>query len=103
MKDLTTSQAVQLIRGPEGSEIKLYIQRIPKNKEKEEEFRVSITREKINLPSVIITTVTREGKNIVIVEISSISEYTTKLFMEEITPLISQGVGGIILDLRGNS
>jgi C-terminal processing protease CtpA/Prc len=58
----------------------------------------------VNLPSVTSEIFEKDGKNLLYIEISLISEKTTTLLLEEIYDAI-QSVGQIdwiILDLRGN-
>ena len=101
-QDLTTNEAVEFIRGKEGSEVQLFIQRERKDGTLEE-FEITITREKIDIPSVVATLLEQEGKKIWLFEISSISDHTTKLFVKELIEFMRDGIDGIILDLRGNS
>ena len=101
-QDLTTNQAVQLIRGEIGTEVQLFIQRETKDGEITE-LQLTITREKIEIPSVLATLIEQDGKKIWLFEISSISDHTTKLFLNELVAFMREGMQGIILDLRGNS
>lgn len=100
-QDLDVNEAVAKIRGEKGTEVRLFIQREEKDKSRKE-FWISITRNSIEIPSVLATLIKEQGKNIWHFEISSISEHTTKLFISELLTFINQGMEGMILDLRGN-
>ena len=103
-QNLTLNEAIEQIRGEKGTVVQLFIHRESKNENTDNKtFRVQITRDKIDLPSVLATCVEYENTNIGIFEISSISEYTTKIFINEALSCIRKGMQGIILDLRGNN
>jgi carboxyl-terminal processing protease len=91
--DLTISEAVKEIRGPEGTKVKLGIVRDGKTLE------IEITRAKISVPSV--TSEIAEG-NVGIIEISRFGNDTTSLVRSEANKLQSQGARAFVLDLRGN-
>lgn len=89
----TVDQARDKIRGAKGTVVKLRIIR------GETELNFDITREEINIPSV-------ESKkldgNIGYIKISQFGDDTSSLTREAASTLKSQGVTGMILDLRGN-
>ncbi|KJS64520.1 MAG: peptidase S41 [Peptococcaceae bacterium BICA1-7] len=91
--DLET--AVQLMRGPVGTQVTLTIIR-PNSKEP---FDVPLTRQEIRVPTV-------EGKmlknDIAYILISQFSEKTPEELGEVIDKLKSEGMRGIVLDLRNN-
>ena len=91
---LTTDQAVDKIRGPKGTTVKLRIIRDGK-----EDLKFDIVREEINIPSV--ETKTLEG-NIGYIKVSRFGDDTTTLTREAAEKLKAAGVKKIILDLRGN-
>ena len=82
------------IRGPEGSTVKLTIQR-----DGEEPFDVDITRRKIETPSV-------EGKmlenDIAYVSMSQFGDNTTEELRKTLDDLMKNKPQGLILDLRNN-
>jgi C-terminal processing protease CtpA/Prc len=57
------NEAVAQIRGEKGTEVRLFIQREEKDKSKKE-FRISITRDSIEIPSVLATLIEEKGKKI---------------------------------------
>jgi carboxyl-terminal processing protease len=104
LEDLTASEVVQLIRGEKWTEVTLFIEREWKNKEEIKRFFVTIIRDDLDLPSVTSEVFEINGKNLLYIEISLISEKTTTLLLEEVYDAI-QSVGKIdwiILDLRWN-
>jgi C-terminal processing protease CtpA/Prc len=56
-QDLTVNEAVEQIRGPQGSTVNLFIQRAEKDGTTKE-FRITITRNTIEIPSVVTTLIT---------------------------------------------
>jgi carboxyl-terminal processing protease len=62
-QELSTTEAVERIRGPQGTEVNLLIQRQTKTGHLAE-FTAKITRDKIELPSVIATLIEEQGKKI---------------------------------------
>ena len=91
---LTTDQAVDKIRGPKGTKVKLRIIRDGK-----EDLKFDIVREEINIPSVESKTL--DG-NIGYIKISRFGDDTTTLTREAAEKFTSSGVKKIVLDLRGN-
>jgi carboxyl-terminal processing protease len=90
--DKSISDAVKLIRGTAGTVVKLTIVRDGAPQE------ISITREKISIPSV--THEVRDG--IGILTISRFSEDTLGLAKAAATEFRLQGIKGVVLDLRNN-
>ena len=104
LEDLTATEVVQLIRGEKWTEVTLFIERDWKNEEGNKRFLVTIVRDDVNIPSVTSEIFEKDGKNLLYIEISIISEKTTALLLEEVRDAI-QLVGKIdwiIVDLRGN-
>ncbi|MDR0607144.1 MAG: PDZ domain-containing protein [Candidatus Peribacteria bacterium] len=62
-QDLSTSEAVERIRGAQGTEVNLLIQRQTKTGHLEE-FTVKITRDHIELPSVVAKLIEKQGKKV---------------------------------------
>ena len=92
---------VQLIKGPKGTKVKLEI--LPDNKDAKSHV-VTITRDKIRLEDRAVKSevIEKDGKKIGVLEVPSfyvgLSKDTDKL----LTDLESQGVDGIVVDLRNN-
>jgi len=98
-KDMTgidPNVALQSVLGPAGTQVKLTIQRGEEN----EILEFTITRAKIDLPSV-------EGKmlddNIAYISISTFGENTSQLLQKYLKELLANDPKGLILDLRNNS
>lgn len=90
---MTVDQVVSKIRGQEGSVVKLTIVRGGQSP-----FDVSITREKITIPSVKW----QEDGNIGYLKVSQFTDDTYALTQKAVTEFQSKGVKGIVLDLRGD-
>ena len=101
-KSLDVNQAVNEIRGPKWSKVKLTIERVAKDWSKEI-IEKDITREKLTIPSVNGKIITwTNGLSIGYINISIIGEETENLLKNTLSELQTQKVQGIILDLRGN-
>jgi carboxyl-terminal processing protease len=91
---MTTDEAVQLIRGPVGTEVRLLILRGG------EEFEVTLTREKIPDPTIASAMI--EETDIGYIRMSFFSERTHGELVEAIEELRGQGAQKFVLDLRNN-
>lgn len=100
-KELTTSEAVQKIRGPKGSSVQLFIERIEKSGEKSY-LEKEVVRDIIDVPSVRSKILTHNGLKLGYLEVSIFGDQTNKLFTRAISELLGAKVEGFILDLRGN-
>ena len=89
---LTVSEAVDKIRGEEGTTVKLTVFR------NEETIDYTITREVISIPSV--TSEVKDG--IGIMTITRFGEDTSSLAREAAESFVSQNVKGVVVDLRNN-
>ncbi|HUF53152.1 MAG TPA: S41 family peptidase [Dehalococcoidia bacterium] len=98
----TVQEAVNRIRGPQGSEIRLTI-RHPGETESQE---VTITRGTIVVPTVFVEDVTDADGNVVpdlaYVEIQQFTDQTVGDLRDELNRINDGGYRGIILDLRRN-
>lgn len=92
---LTTAEAVKRIRGDEGTSVNLVVVRGGS-----EQLEFSITREKIDVPS-LETSYVQDG-TIGVIAISQFSTDTTDLMNKAVTEFKQKGVKGIIVDVRNN-
>lgn len=101
-KNMDINEAVSHIRGPKGTKVKLTIERISKNGDKEL-IEKEITRDKLTIPSVNGKVLTwTNGQKLGYINISIIGEETENLLKTTISDLKKENIKGIILDLRGN-
>ena len=105
LEDLTAQEVVQLIRWEKGTEVNLFIEREWKNGEENTRFWIPIVRDDVSIPSVTSEVFEKDGKNLLYLEVSIISNKTTALLLEEVRDALETAgkIDGIILDLRGNS
>ena len=105
LEDLSATEVVQLIRGEKWTEVNLFIEREWKNWEENTRFWIPIVRDDVSIPSVTSEIFEKNGKNLLYLEISIISNKTTALLLEEVSEAIASAgkIDGIILDLRWNS
>lgn len=102
VKDLTIDQAISKIRWPKWTEVKIIIERV-KDDGNKEIIEKKVTRDKLILPSVSNKIFTWAGKwNVGYLSISIIGEETEKLLKQNILELKTNDVKWIIMDLRGN-
>ena len=93
---LTLAEAVEKLRGPIGSEVRIMVQRA-----QDEPFEVTIIRDEIKIKSVR----SRLYDTIGYVRITTFSEQTTPGLMNAVDELYSQtedALSGLVLDLRNN-
>ena len=105
LEELTAQEVVKLIRWEKWTEVNLFIERAWKKWEEPTRFRIPITRDDVNIPSVTSEIIEKNGKKLLYLEVSIISNKTTALLLEEVRDAleIAGKIDWIILDLRGNS
>ncbi len=89
-------EVVSLIRGPEGSEVSLTLQRPPSPTS----FVVTLTRANIEVPA---TESEMLEDDIGYLQIITFNQHTTRDVAQAINQLVEQGAEALVLDLRGNS
>lgn len=92
--DISITEAVEKIRGPEGSTVKLTVIR-----DETERLEFEITRAQITIPSVEYEI---RDDNIGVLTISRFGADTTELVRQAAEEFESKDVEGIVVDLRGN-
>ncbi|MBB6450354.1 carboxyl-terminal processing protease [Geomicrobium halophilum] len=97
-EDQTLNEAVMDIRGEEGTSVVLTIGRPSAS----EPFEVEVEREPIPMETVESETITQNGQTIGLIEIISFSEDTATEFEEQLDALESEGIDGLLVDVRGN-
>lgn len=93
--DLSVEKAISLIRGKEGTKVKLTIKREGENDLKE----INVTRQIISLE--IIDTESRKD-GIFVITLSSFSEDSANLFRNALREFVDSESKKLVLDLRGN-
>ncbi len=94
---MTVEEVVTLIRGDEGTKVRLKLLRPPAT----EPFNVTVTRERVETPSVEWR-VLDQAKNIGYARIAIFGEQTADELRKGIGELNAAGVKKLVLDLRGN-
>ena len=92
--DMSTQEAVKLIKGPEGSAVNLTV-RSPQGRTR----NVEVTRAKFDVSYVDSRIL---ENNIGVIQFRFFSKNTAENVQKTIDEFSGKGVGGIILDLRGN-
>jgi carboxyl-terminal processing protease len=95
VQGLTLNQAVEKMRGPENSKIKLKIMR----KGQDKPIEVSITRARIQVRSVRSRL---EGDDVGFIRVTQFNEQTTQDLKKTITNLSGDKLKGFVVDLRNN-
>lgn len=100
----SVQEAVQRIRGPEGTEVTITIRRTAGTDVDEKEF--AITRETIEIPTVFPDEVSdKDGnpvENLAYLEIQQFTDQTVSDLTRELRRIEDGGYDGLILDLRRN-
>lgn len=96
--DLTLPEAVDLIRGPAGTKVKLVLQREGQDKPIEKE----IERAKINVKSVEIEYKEAKRGNVAVLRVSRFGDKTDSEWDEAVNEVTLRGVKGIVVDMRNN-
>ncbi len=94
LEGLTLTEAVAKIRGPKGSKAELLIARPGL----EETLKITVIRDKIPLETVYAEKIGDYGW----IQITQFSLNTAKRFKEELKRLETEGIEGIVIDVRGN-
>lgn len=97
---MTVNEAIELIRGPVGTEITLLILRPSDGASEENTFTITLTREKIPDPTVEHRMV--EDSTIGYIRVGFFSARTTEELKGAIEELQAEGATAFILDLRNN-
>ncbi|MFA7284616.1 MAG: S41 family peptidase [Candidatus Absconditabacterales bacterium] len=95
---MSVRDVVNLVRGPKGTSVELTI-----FSEKEKKVnKLPIKRDKIVIPSVYSNVINADNKKMGYINIATIGEDTAEKFRTSYNELVSTGVAGFIIDLRGN-
>lgn len=92
----TLSDAVEIIRGPKGTEVTLTISRDGR------EDDITITREEITVPSVESEVKEYAGKDIGYIALNRFGDTTTEEVASAVKDLMKQDIQGLIFDVRFN-
>src|SRR4030043_1006559 len=96
--DITLPEAVDLIRGPQGTKVKLLLQHEDEN----ETYEVEIERAKINVKSVEVEFKDVEGKQVAVIEVSRFGDKTDSEWDEAVNKVLENNSSGVIVDMRNN-
>ena len=91
-------EAVAKIRGEKGTEVKIEVRR----QNSEQLIPFTITRDTIPLETVYSEVVEQNDEAIGYIEITNFSETTATHFKEALTTFESEGIDGLVIDVRGN-
>jgi carboxyl-terminal processing protease len=95
---LTSSESTQKIKGPEGSQVTVTLEK-PKTHKKVEK---TLTRANVVLPNVSSRVFTTDGRKIGYVRLLSFSSEASKQLAHGIEKAKGEGAEGLVLDLRDN-
>lgn len=96
-QDKTSEDMANYVKKNASEKIKVAIKR------GEEEKEITITREKVEVPSVTSKVIDSDSKKIGYIDISVFSAVTYKQFKTELESLEKQAVEGLIIDVRGDT
>lgn len=92
---MTLTEAVSLIKGPEGTEVVITFVRDGVS----EPFDITLIRRKVEAPTI---TYSMEEDKMALIQITEFDDVTVSQFEEALNNAKSDGAKGLILDLRGN-
>ncbi len=96
---ITIPEAVKLIRGEKGTKVTLFLLR----EGSDVPLEVEVTRESIDIPSVTINYVEKEGKTYAHLVLTKFAAETPEEWEEGVVELLTKGdLAGLVLDLRNN-
>ncbi len=99
IKDMPIDEAVQLIRGPEGTEVTLLVNR----KSWDEPKNITLVREVIKIPTFKFEIKeTEQGTPVAYIKMYQFNKILNKELRDEIRDILNSSAKGIILDLRNN-
>lgn len=96
-KDKTSEDLANYIKENKNPKIKLTIQR------KEEIKEITLTRKKVEVPSVTSRVIEQDNKKIGYIDISIFSSVTTEQFKKQLTALEKQKIQGLVIDVRNDT
>lgn len=93
--NMTTDEAVKLIRGEKGTKVTLVVVR----KDETTPVEISIVRDVINIPTIDTEIVSND---VFVIRLYTFSANSTQLFKNAIQEFVKSGKEKLVLDLRGN-
>lgn len=96
--DLTLPEAVDLIRGPAGSKVKLVLQR----EDSDDTFEREITRARIEVKSVEVEYRQAKKGEVAVVKVSRFGDKTDAEWDRVVDEILQRKVVGIVVDMRNN-
>jgi len=96
--DITLPEAVDLIRGPAGTKVKLLLSK--KDLEKPIEFKIE--RAQINIKSVEVNYGETDKGKVAIIKVARFGEKTDSEWDSAVAEIIQEDIKGIIVDMRNN-
>lgn len=95
---LSAVAATELIKGPDGTEVTIGVLEPGRKRPR----RVTLTREEISIPVVSRKVVTRDGRKLGYVRLTTFSEGAHAFLRRAVSRVLRDGAEGIVLDLRAN-
>lgn len=96
--DLTLPEAVDLIRGPAGTKVKLTLRHVGE----EDNYEVEITRAKITVKSVEVEFVDRDGGRVGVIKVSRFGDTTDREWDEAVNRVQLERARAVVVDVRNN-
>lgn len=96
--DLTLPEAVELIRGPAGSKIKLTLQ----HESEDKPYDIEVERAKISVKSVEVEYRQSKKGEVALLKVSRFGEQTDSEWDQATAEVIGKGVKGVVVDMRNN-
>ncbi|TDL32564.1 PDZ domain-containing protein [Jeotgalibacillus sp. S-D1] len=98
VQSLTLYEVTAKIRGPKGSKVEIGINR----GDREKDLKIVVKRDEIPIETVHSDRMKTDNGTIGYIEITTFAEGTANDLKDELTKLETEGINGLILDVRGN-
>lgn len=95
-------EAVALIRGKEGTKVKIEVIRTSEDKPEGEEIPMLVERRDVTVDTVYSETLDIDGTNIGYLRLSAFDDITWDDFKDKYSKLKNEDIEGLVLDLRNN-
>lgn len=96
-KDMSVNDIASIVKNDDNKEVKLLVKR------GEENLDITIVKDMVELPVVSGKVINHNDKKIGYISLSIFSSVASEQFNKELVKLEKEGIGGLVIDVRGNS
>ena len=96
-KDMSVNDIASIVKNDDNKEVKLLVKR------GEENLDITIVKDMVELPVVSGKVINHNDKKIGYISLSIFSSVASEQFNKQLVKLEKEGIGGLVIDVRGNS